>query len=116
MEIWKKFIKNYRLSLLFFISFAIILISAVLVFIIFSEIDEASIVIYVDTLREISSLGSVLDLYKIVAFSGVIFLINLVLARELLFKEPFLAYILGAATLLFSSLIFIVIIDTILIN
>ncbi|MBI2035827.1 MAG: hypothetical protein HYT12_04085 [Candidatus Liptonbacteria bacterium] len=117
MESWKKIIKNYRLSLFFAISFFTLGLMIILVFFNFYGMgSEGRIVIYDDALREISILGTPADLYKIIVFAGVILITNLILGRELMPKEPYLAYLLGVAALLFTTLIFIVIVDTILIN
>lgn len=100
------FIKHPFLALPFLASFLLLFI-ALLVFYIGSANFEDVFIIHFDPHRGIDFLGDTAAVYRMLALSWLVFLINLTLSKIISKREPFFSYLFGITTVIFSILIFI---------
>lgn len=103
----KKFIRSHFRLVVFILSLALIVISALSVFIHFAPANGSSIIIYFDLYRDRSVLGSVGDLNRFIFLGIVLVTINYFIIRELTHKNVFLANVMALGTLILSLLILI---------
>lgn len=68
---------------------------------------DSLLVIHFDSYKGIDFFGDRKDVFDILLTSGIIWLVNLVLANEFYFRERVLSYFIASATLLFTVLILI---------
>lgn len=114
MNIPKIFKDRYAI-MPFLASLIIIAIAFLVVFINLGGV-QSLLIIHFDSYKGIDFLGNKTDVLNILLFALAIIIINMILARELYFRERFLSYLLSFGSLFFVILILIGIFAIISIN
>lgn len=109
-------INHYWVLIALAISFLLIIIAAVMLYLNFAHYFESPIILHRELYRDEIVLGSISDLYGFIFTGLVLVTINFALIGELIVKKLPLACILVSGTLLFAALILIAAGDIIRIN
>jgi|SRR3989344_380802 len=113
--IFRNIIKDNYLLATFGITTVVLLFTLVLVLIFFGATDTP-LIIHFDSYKGIDFLGNKLHVFGIVFVGVVMFLINVGLAHALYYRDRFLSYIIGCATLVIALLILIAVSAIIAVN
>lgn len=101
-----EFKKDKFLFYPFLASAALVLIALVLTLIGLAKVNNL-LILHFDSYRGIDFLGDKKDIFSIIGLSFAIIIINFLLAKQIYYKERFLAYSLSFTSLIFSLLILI---------
>jgi hypothetical protein len=101
-----KILRNKSLLIVFGLSFSILILTAVIVYLRLAEI-TTPLIIHFDAYKGIDFLGDRGDIFKILIVALTIFLLNLILAEFIFDRQRFLSFTFAFINLVISILILI---------
>lgn len=110
-----KILKNKSLLIIFGLSFGVLVLTAIIVYVRLAEV-TTPLIIHFDAYKGIDFLGNRIDVFNILIVAGVIFLINLILAELIFDRQRLLSFNFAFASLAVSILILIAILVIISVN